>query len=222
MDVRSNLLFGLAAAALSLSATGATAAGSGPAAIVERIEAPGIGVEAFDYLWPGDVIELGADSILILGYLESCRRETIVGGRVTVGQDASETDSDMLHHQKVPCDPIVASLTSAQAGESGAVVLRDTNEEELSANQSIRIYSTAPLFTTPRPVTRIVVRRLDRFEPDVVLTPSGKTLDTFGAAAAFEAGGRYEARAGAARRIFEIDPQSDAVDGPAVSRLVSF
>ena len=168
------------------------------------------------------MIDLGADDVLVLGYLASCQRETIVGGRVTVGQDRSDTDSQTIHRQKVPCDPIVASLTSAQAGESGAVVLRDPEEDALKAKQSIRIYSTAPIFTTPQPVSRIVVRRLDRAEPEVVLEPAGPALDTAGSATAFTPGGRYEARAGDASRIFEIDPKSDRGGGPAVGRLVSF
>ena len=221
MALRVSLFAGFAGAAFALSAAGA-ADHQGPSAIVERIDAPGSTIEAFDYLWPGDVVELGTDSVLVLGYMASCRRETIVGGRVTVGQDASATDSTMLHHQKVPCDPIVATLTSAQASESGAVVLRDPEEEALKAEQSIRIYSTAPVFRTPQPVARIVVRRLDRSEPVIVLEPSGSVLDTAGSATAFAPGGRYEAQAGEIRRIFEVDSQPDEGDGPAVSRLISF
>ena len=225
MKSRSRLVLGLALgpwAAATLLASGAAAANDGPAAIVERIEAPSSAIEAFDYLWPGDQIDLGADSILVLGYLTSCRRETIVGGQVKVGLDQSETDSQMIHHQKVPCDPIVASLTSAQASESGAVILRDPEEEALKAQQSIRIYSTAPVFSTPEPVTQIVVRRLDQSVPDMVLQPAGAVLDTAGSAVTFAPGGRYEARAGEILRIFEIDPTADLGDGPAVGRLISF
>lgn len=221
MESRSLGVLALLTAALPLSICPA-AAQDGPAAIVEEIDAPDSAIQAFDYLWAGDVVDLGADNVLVLGYLSSCHRETIVGGQVKVGREQSDTDNSMVHRQKVPCDPIVASLTAAQAGESGAVVLRKPDGEPLESPQSIRIYSTAPIFKTPQPAAEIVVRRLDRTAPDVVLKPDGPTLDTAGSATTFAPGGRYEARAGDASRVFEVDQDSHAGNGPAVSRLISF
>ena len=60
-----------------------------PAAIVEHVTNGPLGLEAFDYLSPGRVIELEERSALTIIYFQSCARETILGGQITIGEERS-------------------------------------------------------------------------------------------------------------------------------------
>ncbi len=61
------------------------AVAAGPSAIGEDVNASGAGVAFMDYVKPGRVIRLGAKGTLTLGYLRSCLRETITGGKGCAG-----------------------------------------------------------------------------------------------------------------------------------------
>ena len=50
-------------------------------AIVEDVQAEAVAVSQFDYVAPGQVIDLGSEGTLTLGYLSSCERERIVSTR---------------------------------------------------------------------------------------------------------------------------------------------
>ena len=87
----------------ALIAGPAAAQQSLPAAVVE--DAPDdLSVMAFDYLWQGDVITLGGGQELVLGYLGSCMRETVVGGKVEIGKDASRVEGGSVVREAVECD----------------------------------------------------------------------------------------------------------------------
>jgi hypothetical protein len=58
-----------------------------PVALVEEVSGAPAGVEFMDYVETGKTIELGARGGIVLSYLNSCVRETISGGTVTVGTD---------------------------------------------------------------------------------------------------------------------------------------
>ena len=62
-----------------------------PAAIVEDVKGKVTGAEFMDYVVPGAVIKLGAEGVVVLGYMSSCVRETIKGGVAIVGTDESRT-----------------------------------------------------------------------------------------------------------------------------------
>jgi hypothetical protein len=68
-----------------------------------------------DYVETGRVIRLGARQTIVLSYLNSCTREAITGGTVTVGTDQSEVLSGKVERTKVPCDPGQASLAEEVA-----------------------------------------------------------------------------------------------------------
>ena len=58
--------------------------------MVEEIQGSVPGIAFMHYVDPGQVIHLGAHDRIVLGYLNSCWRETIRGGTVTVGAEQSE------------------------------------------------------------------------------------------------------------------------------------
>ena len=49
------------------------------------------------------VIRLGPDQTLVLSYKDSCVRETITGGTVTIGTDQSEVRSGEVTRMRGPC-----------------------------------------------------------------------------------------------------------------------
>src|SRR5713226_8968155 len=76
-------------AATALLAGSYSALGQVPVALVEEVVAPHADVEAMEYLIAGRVIHLMSNETLVLGYFQSCWRERITGGTVTVGTDQS-------------------------------------------------------------------------------------------------------------------------------------
>jgi hypothetical protein len=106
-----NVALAFAAAIVTIS----PAAGGSPVALVEQLSGNPAGVEIMDYVETGRVIRLGARQTIVLSYLNSCTREAITGGTVTVGTDQSEVLSGKVERTKVPCDPGQASLAEEVA-----------------------------------------------------------------------------------------------------------
>ena len=69
-----------------------SASASDIVAIVEDSEGNTGDVQLFDMLEVGREIEIGAGGRLVLGYLRSCWRETIAGGKVTIRRAAAGSD----------------------------------------------------------------------------------------------------------------------------------
>src|SRR5688572_6148429 len=68
-----------------------SATAQAPVAVVEEVQGNVTGAEFMDYVVPGKVIKLGQGASVVLGYMKSCRRESISGtGTVIVGQDESK------------------------------------------------------------------------------------------------------------------------------------
>src|SRR5437588_12458930 len=69
-------------AAMAFCAIGSGIARADVVALVEEIGEPRPGVQFMDYLTSGQMIPLHAGERLVIDYLRSCMRETIVGGVV--------------------------------------------------------------------------------------------------------------------------------------------
>lgn len=96
----------------------------GPVAIVEEIEPARAEIAAMQYLERGRVVNLGRTGSLVLGYLNSCLREHITGGIVTVGSSRSVVTGGRATRQRVECDGGELLLTPEQAAKSGVLVFR--------------------------------------------------------------------------------------------------
>ncbi len=55
---------------------------------------------------------------MTLGYLRSCLRETITGGKVTVGLEQSKVAGAKLVRERIECDGTKLLLTPEQASAS--------------------------------------------------------------------------------------------------------
>jgi hypothetical protein len=90
--MRKNISFAIAAATLGLAVAFPAFAGDG-VALIERLTDPSQRVELMTYAHVGQVIQLNADQTMVLSYRDTCIRETITGGTITIGAGQSEVRS---------------------------------------------------------------------------------------------------------------------------------
>src|SRR5262245_56447724 len=130
-------------------AFGAVAAAQGPAAVVEEVSGKSAGVEFMDYVTPGKVIRLGRQDTIVLGYLKSCWRETIVGGTVTVGTEQSDVQGGKVERTQVKCDAGHMQLSDSQAVQGAGYVSRNIvlPGQEASALERQKPGTVEPQFT---------------------------------------------------------------------------
>jgi len=85
-------------------ALAATPAFAGDAvALIESLAGQSQRVELMKYAHAGQVIRLRLDQTLVLSYKDSCVRETITGGTVTIGTDQSDVRSGEVTRMKGQC-----------------------------------------------------------------------------------------------------------------------
>ena len=200
----------------------------GAAALLEDIaNAPGAGVEAFDYLDAGATIQLGPRGTATISYFDGCRVEKIRGGTVTIGAKESSVAGGQVSASTMACKgakPIVV----ASAREAGAAVNRITPfPADRWAEWTVK--SDRPVFSwrrdsdeNPQTIYRVTVVALDRNPAQIVWSADAKThhLAYAPGAPRLDVGMPYQVRvevAGktAAEAVFSIDPGLDIADTPA-------
>ena len=196
---------------------------SQPVAIVEEVNGTGADVGVFEYLEVGRLIRLSAGEKLVLGYLNSCLRETIHGGEVTVGADQSSVTGGLVIREKVECDGGSTDLSVAEASQSGVIAFRQGPKSSSRGTQAepIRIFSSEPVFTFSQEATELIIHRLDQDETDLHVPVQQAWLDLGDHNLSLGAGGLYEARVGTTKMVFEIASHAGA-DGPLVGRVIRF
>lgn len=117
-------------------------------AMIEEISGPAAkALQPFDTLLSGQVVDLG-DGTMILSYAANCRRETIAGGRVTVGTTASTlAGGRLVAAQEPPCKAATPKLL-ADAREAGTGVKRHAGQA-VEAPPSAILRTTSPAFALP-------------------------------------------------------------------------
>ena len=216
----------LFAAIIALVGFTGLAAAQAPVAVVEDVQGKVTGVEFMDYVAPGKVIKLGPGSIVVLGYMKSCRRETISGvGTVIVGADESMVHLGDVKAGKVQCDSSQSQLITREVGESAATVVRSVNEAKRPASPQLTLYGLSPLVeTTGR--GKLIVERLDvkgeRYDVDLTAASvaRGKFYDFAKTSTALKPGGTYAASLGSRRTVFLVDRQAEPGATPIIGRLV--
>jgi hypothetical protein len=88
-----NISFAIAATTLGLAVTFPAFAGEAAVALIEGLATPSQRVELMTYAHVGQVIHLNADQTMVLSYRDTCIRETITGGTITIGTGQSEVRS---------------------------------------------------------------------------------------------------------------------------------
>jgi hypothetical protein len=185
---------------------------------VEEVTGNIPGVEFMDYVEAGRVITLGPRDTIVLGYMTSCRREKITGGKVVVGREQSTVEHGKVDHSRVDCDAGRMQPTDRQARHGGATVVR-------SAVPPVTLYSRLPLVEVGGPGL-LVIQPLDQTgeRRTVVLTQAnlvrGRFYDLAKAGKPLVPGVVYAASFEGKKVVFRIDEQAKAAATPIVGRLL--
>jgi hypothetical protein len=215
------LRLAIAAALLGVTLSAGPSLAQHASAIVEDVRAPSAGVSQFEYVMPGRVIDLGSDGSLTLGYLGSCERERIEGGRVTVGNDQSNVQGGVVKRLKIACDGGSFQLTEQQSQQSLVAVFRDydANKDKHLPAAQVRLYGTSPLVTVAAPGGVLEIHRIDRVEQPITVPLDRTAVDLATLGISLTPGGLYQAKAQGRGVTFKID--AAASDGvPVLSRLL--
>ena len=195
-----------------------------PVAVVEEVQGKVSGAEFMDYVVPGKIIKLGPDSSLVLGYMKSCRRETITGvGTVIVGADESMVHLAEINVTKAECDPVQAHAATRATSDVAATIVRSLGKNAPPAPQ-LTLYGASPLVQASGRGT-LVFERLDQKgeRQQIELTGSqwkGKFYDLAGTSKPLTPGGTYAATFASRQIVFRVDPRAKPGPTPIVGRLL--
>jgi hypothetical protein len=162
--------------------------------------------------------------VLVLGYLKSCARETITGGRVTIGTDQSAVEGGQVKRETVECDGGRMQLTTAQAAKSGVMVFR--GQPKPSNQPQLTIYGVSPIVTAAH-ADRLEIKRLDAAGQPPLSVAVAKpkpghavVVDLAKQNVALQPGGTYQVSADGRSVVFKVAPSAQPGAAPAVGRLV--
>ncbi len=153
----------------------------------------------------GRTIALKANQSLTLGYMKSCTREVIAGGRVTIGQEQSVVEGGKVERSQVRCNGGGLKLTSEQASKSGGMVFRKPPSPNVPID--VMIYGLSPVVELAAGATA-TIDRIDAASTQIVLTPNeaqlrgGKFLDLAREDKILSAGGVYRLTRGDKQLVF--------------------
>lgn len=184
-------------------------------ALVEKADSA-TGLAAFEILDAGTRIELSGGLEIELGYFQSCVREQIRGGTVTIGEERSQIDSGTVERSALDCAPGV-KLNAAERQESGASAWRVPVGET-----PLLLDNLSPVFVFRSPPGTITIQRTDRPADRIVLAVPGGSVDLAALGIKLASGGIYDISAGETTRRIEIDFDVTLSGGPAFKRLVRF
>ena len=203
-----------------------------PVAIVEDVKGSVAGIEAMDYLVPGQSFRLSPDQAVVIGYLKSCVHETIRGGAVEIGNEQSTVERGVVERAKVECDAQDMMATSGQALDATGYVLRDgaAERERLpkvpkAPEPQFTLYGSAPLIEL-NGSGPLVIARLDakgeylKFDVDPDNLLRGRFLDFAASGQSLSPGGVYGARWQKRLIVFRIDSAAKSGATPLLGRLL--
>ncbi|MEC9367490.1 MAG: hypothetical protein VX871_02245 [Pseudomonadota bacterium] len=206
-------------AGLVLPALPGVALAAEPTAIVEEAAAPSTGLQPMDFLDEGKVIELKPGEKLTLGYLSSCVRETIAGGKITIGADKSKVENGTRKAEEVDCAGArVVRVTTKTTDVAGAVFRKGKWEEPLP-KPNWTSYSTKPLFRLTPQASALKLERIDKTAPVIEVPVTGGMADFAKAGVKLEPSGLYEVTAGNVSLILQVSPLAEQ-NAPLLSRIV--
>ena len=196
-----------------------------PVAVVEEVQGNVSGAEFMDYVVPGKVIKLGQGASIVVGYMKSCRRETINGiGTVIVGEGESKVHLAEVEATRANCDPAQVHATTRATSDVAASVVRSLGKGAAPADPPLTLYGASPLVEAKGRGT-LVFERLDQKgeRQQFHLTGSqlkGRFYDLAGTSKSLTPGATYAATFASREVVFRIDPQAKAGPTPIVGRLL--
>lgn len=193
-----------------------------PVAIIEDIQGHDSQLSFMDYVNEGLVIKLGNNGKLVIGYLRSCRRETITGGTVTVGTLQSNVDNGQLLREDVECDGGSANLSGQVAATSGALAFRGASKTQIGIRKpELTVYGTSPVIRLKQANAEITIERTDKRSKQYSYKLKGKHIDLADKKLSLSLGGIYKITIkGGKSKTFKVDKYAEQGKIPIVSRLI--
>ena len=203
----SSLGFGLACAA-------------GPVAIVEDVQAKTAKVEVMDFLHSGQKISLAKGESLTIGYMDSCKRERIKGGNITIGEKQSQVTNGMVIREDVECDGGQANIEGQAGVKAGTLAFRSAPGSAGLAKPKSEIFGSAPVIVLPEAGQRITITSLSGKPDSHELDVKGKHIDLADHNIELILGQVYEVKAGSRSTTFKVSTLAEPGKAPVISRLV--
>jgi hypothetical protein len=196
--------------------------GQEPTAIVEDLSIERADLELMDYLEPGRGIALADGERLVLGYLMSCVRETIVGGNVVVGEQESSVDGGAVERTFVDCDGGSVVLASGQDQEAGATAMRTVTECDQMPTPDRVVYDTSPVVRFRGEPGEITISRLcgPEDEQPIILPGDDRTVDFRERGIALVVGASYRFEGPGGEAVVLISRLAETDQPALISRLV--
>lgn len=174
------------------------------------------GLSAFQFLDKGTRLTLSDTDRIVIGYPETCVRETIRGGIVTIGTGQSEITGGEVDRETFSCGARVA-LSTAERQESGASAWRAVQDGD-----AVVIYDLSPLIIFSHSPSMVKIERIDLTGRPLLLRVAGTALDLAEKGVALEPGGIYVVSTEVGSIEIELDFDAVSKGGPAVTRVVRF
>jgi hypothetical protein len=197
-----------------------------PVAIVEEVTGSPAGVSFMDYVRVGQTLQLGPDDKIVLSYLNSCLRETIQGGAVTVGLNQSAGISAHIERVKVDCEAAKMMGAVGQSNDSASLILRGKRARTIqpAPEPEFTLFGLSPLIEL-RGSGKLVIARLDQTGEYFSLQIEAKTLergaflDLASEGKTLTAGGVYGVRWNGHLVVFKVDAGARS-GSPLIGRLL--
>lgn len=120
-----------------------------PLALVESVEgAAKAGVEAFDYVYPGDQVDLRPGGVLRLAYFRACLVDTFRGGVVRIAKDGAKTRGGETSRAARPCG--TAALAVAGDGREAGVAVKRVTPFQGTGWRELAVSAERPTFVWPK------------------------------------------------------------------------
>ncbi len=195
---------------------------NGPVALVEYITVQSAGIGFMDFLSSGRTFNLGQNGQVVLGYFQSCIKETIKGGSVQVGARQSQVTDGKVKRVRVECDGGRLVLSPEQAGKSAVTVFRKapSKDKKKLPKASLTVYSTVPLVSLTEKSEKLNIYRLDQSAQMYSVTVDGLVADLAKKKLSFEPGGLYKISTGSREVIVKVDPLADDGASSILQRLI--
>lgn len=149
------------AGALIIMAVSAFSVHAEPVAIVEDIRPQRENLQIMDFVDVGMKIELTANELMVLGYLNSCIQETIRGGAVTIGEEKSTLIGGQVERRLLTCEGTTkTSTTKSKKGDLAAVVFRNKTFSKIPKAER-NVYGLSPLIYLSQKADYVYLSRMD-------------------------------------------------------------
>lgn len=188
---------------------------SAAVAIVEEVTGEGLTIAELDFLKEGDRFDLGSGAMAVISYFASCNRETIHGGKVTIGVDGSTVSGGRIEAEKVRCTPDSLKLSEAQQRESAVIAFRKPTQNAANLPE---LGTTVPVILIGD-ADSILLGEIG--QPPRALVLKNHLVDLGRAGFVLTPGKEYQVTAGTRTARFRVAPSAGGAMDSMMARLIA-